>query len=122
MIFFAISNTKACLIESANFIPHIYKPSLEKILIYYTDSVPGSAGVVKVFDDYWQDQVDRQLAAATVTGRFTLLRACRPDITRPDLILYLPLGRIARSRLVRWRLGRFTSNQFKQRKQRMKQP
>jgi hypothetical protein len=73
------------------------------------DPVPVSAGLVKVFDDYWQDQVDRQLAAATVTGRFTLLRACRPDTTRPDPILYLPIGRIARSRLVRWRLGRFTN-------------
>ncbi|KAF1797001.1 hypothetical protein FB192DRAFT_1257982, partial [Mucor lusitanicus] len=52
---------------------------------------------------------DRQLSAAAVTGRYTLLRACRPDTTRPDPILYLPIGRSARSRLVRWRLGRFTN-------------
>ncbi|KAK4508996.1 uncharacterized protein ATC70_007344 [Mucor velutinosus] len=73
------------------------------------DPVPSSAGLRTTFAAYWQDQVDLQLSAATVTGRHTLLRACRPDTTRPDPILYLPLGRIARSRLVRWRLGRFTN-------------
>ncbi|KAF1803651.1 hypothetical protein FB192DRAFT_1279347 [Mucor lusitanicus] len=71
---------------------------------------PASTTALKVvFDDYWQDQVDRQLAAAAVTGAQTLLRACRPSATRPDPILYLPIGRSARSRLVRWRLGRFTN-------------
>ncbi|GAN11484.1 hypothetical protein MAM1_0628c11047 [Mucor ambiguus] len=73
------------------------------------DPVPSSAGLRTTFTAYWQDLVDLQLSAANVTGRHTLLRACRPDTTRPDPILYLPLGRIARSRLVRWRLGRFTN-------------
>ena len=71
--------------------------------------VLSSAALRAICDDYWQDQVDRQLSAAAVTGRHTLLRACRSDTTRPDPILYLPLGRTARSRLVRWRLGRFTN-------------
>ncbi|KAL9536483.1 hypothetical protein MBANPS3_012619 [Mucor bainieri] len=68
-----------------------------------------SAGLNAIFDSAWQDQVDRQLAAAAVSGTQTLLRACRPCAFRPDPILYLPLGRSARSRLVRWRLGRFTN-------------
>ncbi|KAI9360162.1 hypothetical protein BD770DRAFT_318806, partial [Pilaira anomala] len=38
-----------------------------------------------------------------------LLRACRSDPTRPDPILYLPMNNCTRSRLVRWRLGRFTA-------------
>lgn len=46
---------------------------------------------------------------AAVSGSHTLLRACRPSVARPDPILYLPIGRSARSRLVRWRLGRFTN-------------
>ena len=71
---------------------------------------PASTAALKVvFDDYWQDQVDRQLASAAASGSQTLLRACRPSATRSDPILYLPIGRSARSRLVRWRLGRFTN-------------
>ena len=34
---------------------------------------------------------------------------CRPSVSRPDPILYLPIGRSARSRLVRWPLGRCTN-------------
>ncbi|KAK4510882.1 uncharacterized protein ATC70_004659 [Mucor velutinosus] len=68
-----------------------------------------TAGLTEVFDSYWQDQVDHQLAAAAVSGTQTLLRACRRSVSRPDPILYLPIGRSARSRLVRWRLGRFTN-------------
>ncbi|KAL7336093.1 hypothetical protein PS15p_201465 [Mucor circinelloides] len=56
-----------------------------------SSTLPVSANLVKVFSNYWQDQVDCQLAAATVAGRFTLLRAYRPDATRPDPILYFVL-------------------------------
>jgi hypothetical protein len=74
------------------------------------DPPPSSnTGLNVIFDDYWQDQVDRQLAAAAVSGTQFLLRACRAITSRPDPILYLPIGRSARSRLVRWRLGRFTN-------------
>ena len=73
------------------------------------DPIPSAAGLVSVFNEYWQDQVDRQMDAAAVSGSNTLLRACRPSVARPDPILYLPIGRSARSRLVRWRLGRFTN-------------
>ena len=73
------------------------------------DSVPSNAGFTKYCNDHWQDQVDRQLGAAAVSGSQTLLRACRPSVSRPDPILYLPIGRSARSRLVRWRLGRYTN-------------
>ncbi|KAG1093132.1 hypothetical protein G6F42_019027 [Rhizopus arrhizus] len=54
-------------------------------------TLPVSANLVKVFSNYWQDQVDSQLAAATVVGRFILLRAYHPDATRPDPILYFVL-------------------------------
>ncbi|KAK4513034.1 uncharacterized protein ATC70_013034 [Mucor velutinosus] len=80
--------------------------------LYLTLSDPPpftTAGLTEIFDSYWQDQVDRQLATAAATGAQTLLRACRPSVSRPDPILYLPIGRSARSRLVRWRLGRFTN-------------
>ena len=73
------------------------------------EPVPSSAGLKTLFSDFWQDQVDTQLAAAAVTGKQVLLRACRPSVSRPDPILYLPIGRSARSRLVRWRLGRFAN-------------
>ena len=73
------------------------------------DPVPSTAGLVNFFNDYWQDQVDRQLDAATTNGTHTLLRGCRPSVSCPDPILYLPIGRSARSRLVRWRLGRYTN-------------
>ncbi|KAK4521567.1 uncharacterized protein ATC70_007328 [Mucor velutinosus] len=73
------------------------------------DPVPSFAGLKAHFSDFWQDQVDQQLAAATTTGKHVLLRACRPSVSRPDPILYLPIGRSARSRLVRWRLGRFAN-------------
>lgn len=73
------------------------------------DPVPSAAGLNAIFINYWQDQVDRQMVAAAASGSHTLLRACRPSVSRPDPILYLPIGRSARSRLVRWRLGRFTN-------------
>ncbi|EPB89515.1 hypothetical protein HMPREF1544_03598 [Mucor circinelloides 1006PhL] len=56
-----------------------------------SSTLPVSANLVKVFSNYWQDQVDSQLAAATVVGRFILLRAYHPDATRPDPILYFVL-------------------------------
>ncbi len=49
------------------------------------------------------------MSAASTSGKFVLLRACRPSVSQPDPILYLPMSRTARSRLVRWRLGRFTN-------------
>lgn len=57
----------------------------------------------------WQDTVDEQLESDNNTGARVLLRACRPNTLTPDPILYLPISRTARSRLVRWRLGRFTN-------------
>ena len=66
------------------------------------DPIPSNAGFTRFCDNYWQEQVDRQLGAAAVSGTQTLLlRACRPSVSRPDPILYLPIGRSARSRLVR---------------------
>ncbi|KAG2200106.1 hypothetical protein INT46_006485 [Mucor plumbeus] len=73
------------------------------------DPIPSNAGFTSLCNQYWQDQVDRQLGAAAVSGTQTLLRACRPSASRPDPVLYLPIGRSSRSRLVRWRLGRFTN-------------
>ncbi|KAI9468220.1 MAG: hypothetical protein EXX96DRAFT_492886 [Benjaminiella poitrasii] len=61
------------------------------------------------FNAHWQEQFDRQMSAASSSGKFVLLRACRPSVSQPDPILYLPMSRNARSRLVRWRLGRFTN-------------
>lgn len=57
-----------------------------------SNPAPSSAGLITVFKDYWQDQVDRQLEAATVTNRHTRLHACRPDFFRLDPILYLLIG------------------------------
>ena len=57
----------------------------------------------------WQDKVDHQREASAATGTLVLLRACRASTLTPDPILYLPMGRTARSRLVRWRLGRFSN-------------
>ncbi|KAK4521687.1 deoxyhypusine hydroxylase [Mucor velutinosus] len=57
------------------------------------DPVPSFAGLKAHFSDFWQDQVDQQLAAAATTGKHVLLRACRPSsVSRPDPILYLPIG------------------------------
>lgn len=56
---------------------------------------------------FWQAEFDRHMATAAASGRQVLLRACRPDTSNPDPILYLPMLRTSRSRLVRWRLGRF---------------
>lgn len=57
----------------------------------------------------WQDTVDAQFDSDNNNGSRVLLRACRPYTLSPDPILYLPISRTARSRLVRWRLGRFTN-------------
>jgi hypothetical protein len=73
------------------------------------DPVPSASGLTAVFNNYWQDQFDRQMNSAAISGSHTLLRACRPSVSRPNPILYLPIGRSARSRLVQWRLGRFTN-------------
>ncbi|KAI7897994.1 uncharacterized protein BX663DRAFT_582820 [Cokeromyces recurvatus] len=74
------------------------------------DPLPVSSSALKaLFDSHWQEQFDRQMSAASTSGKFVLLRACRPSVSQPDPILYLPMSRTARSRLVRWRLGRFTN-------------
>ena len=49
------------------------------------------------------------MATQASRGRAVLLRACRPCTSKPDPILYLPMTTTARSRLVRWRLGRFAN-------------
>ncbi|KAG2207221.1 hypothetical protein INT47_012274 [Mucor saturninus] len=61
------------------------------------------------YRDYWQKFCDDQRAHHATTGKNVLLRACRPSTSVPDPILYLPINNSARSRLVRWRLGRFTA-------------
>jgi hypothetical protein len=71
--------------------------------------VPTVSRLRSWFSQYWQNLFDDQMAAAATSGRSVLLRACRPCTSRPDPILYLPMSRTARSRLVRWRLGRFTN-------------
>jgi hypothetical protein len=85
---------------------YIYENSMYLSL---PDPIPSNAGFTSFCNKYWQDQVDRQLGAAAVFGTQTLLRVCRPSVSRPDPILYLPIGRSASSRLVRWPLGRCTS-------------
>jgi hypothetical protein len=54
---------------------------------------------------------DNQMVAFARTGKHVVLRACRSCTFKPDPILYLPMSTTARSRLVRWRLGRFTAMQ-----------
>jgi hypothetical protein len=71
--------------------------------------VPTASRLKSWFSGYWQDLFDKQMAAAAHTGKSVLLRACRPSTSKPDPILYLPMTRAARSRLVRWRLGRFAN-------------
>jgi hypothetical protein len=73
------------------------------------EPVPTATRLQSWFSQYWQNQFNDQMAAATVTGKFVLLRACRRCTSRPDPILHLPMSRNARSRLVRWRLGRFAN-------------
>ncbi|KAI9363175.1 hypothetical protein BD770DRAFT_315419 [Pilaira anomala] len=63
----------------------------------------------KHFQQYYQDQRDSIREGFARSGKQVLLRACRPSTSKPDPILYLPMNNYARSRLVRWRLGRFTS-------------
>lgn len=70
---------------------------------------PGRFALRDLFRDYWQDWFDDRMQRAAVTGKLVLLRACRPCVFKPDPVLYLPMTRIARSRLVRWRLGRFSN-------------
>jgi hypothetical protein len=71
--------------------------------------IPSASRLKTWFSQYWQDLFDNQMVAAARTGRHVLLRACRPCTYKPDPILYLPMTRTARSRLVRWRLGRFAN-------------
>ncbi|KAI7900580.1 uncharacterized protein BX663DRAFT_562938 [Cokeromyces recurvatus] len=49
------------------------------------------------------------MPTASISGKFVFLHACHPSVSQPGPILYLSMSRNARSRLVRWRLGRFTN-------------
>jgi hypothetical protein len=61
------------------------------------------------FKQFRQKRCDDQRITYARNGTNVLLLACRSDTTKPDPILYLPMNNCARSRLVRWRLGRFTA-------------
>lgn len=61
------------------------------------------------FKKFRQQRCDDQRIVYARNGTNVLLLACRADTTKPDPILYLPMNNCARSRLVRWRLGRFTA-------------
>jgi hypothetical protein len=63
------------------------------------------------FREYWQEYFDQRMVSYSASGKHVLLRACRPCTFKPDPILYLPMSTTSRSRLVRWRLGRFTAMQ-----------
>lgn len=83
---------------------------LQKNILYRSlpDPPPETKALTtKYFKQSWQNEFDKQMVKAASNGKHVLLRACRSDTTRPDLILYLPMQRTARSPLVRWRLGRF---------------
>lgn len=72
--------------------------------------LPETDGEIKQHcDGYWQKYCDEQRDKLARQNKQVLLRACRPCTTQPDPILYLPMNKTSRSRLVRWRLGRFTS-------------
>lgn len=74
------------------------------------DPAPVSDGRLKtLFRDHYQDYFNKQREALRISGKKVLLRACRPCTYKPDPVLYLPMSTNARSRLVRWRLGRFTA-------------
>lgn len=74
------------------------------------DPIPPAINFLKLhFQQRWQDYCDEQRDSWVGTRKHVLLRACRPCISKPDPILYLPINNCARSRLVRWRLGRFTA-------------
>jgi hypothetical protein len=70
---------------------------------------PSFASPKDVFQQYYQDHFDKHMAQCKLSGKKVLLRACRPCTSKPDPVLFLPMTTVARSRLVRWRLGRFTS-------------
>lgn len=91
-------------------------PRLKKLLEnneYYKalpDPVPVAEQQLRFFfQRQYQAFFDREMEKAARTGKYVLVRACRSDTFSPDPILYLPISKIARSRLVRWRLGRFTN-------------
>ena len=65
--------------------------------------------VKRIFQAYYQSVCDQERLKSARTGKDVLLRACLPDTSKPDPVLYLPMTTVARSRLVRWRLGRFTA-------------
>lgn len=62
-------------------------------------------------DSHWQRYCDAQRITLASAGKQVLLRACRPCTTKADPVLYLPMANTSRSRLTRWRLGRFTGTQ-----------
>lgn len=74
------------------------------------DPLPPSAGLIRNhFINHWQNYFDEQMVKSASNGKDVHLRACRPSVSQPDPILYLPMSTTARSRLVRWRLGRTTA-------------
>jgi hypothetical protein len=61
------------------------------------------------YRQHWQDYCTKLRESLARTGKHVLLRASRTCNSKPDPILFLPMNNCARSRLVRWRLGRFTA-------------
>lgn len=81
-----------------------------KLFLSLPDPVPDSQILLKnIFRDYYQDHFDKNMAQCVISGKKVLLRACCPCTSKPDPVLFLPMTTVARSRLVRWRLGRFTA-------------
>lgn len=63
----------------------------------------------KHIQQFRQDRCDAKRVQFARNGKNVLLLASRACTSKPDPILYLPMNNCARSRLVRWRLGRFTA-------------
>ncbi|KAI9352434.1 hypothetical protein BD770DRAFT_325880 [Pilaira anomala] len=81
-----------------------------KLYLSLPDPKPESPTIIKqLFQAYYQNLCDQERLKTARTGKDVLLRACRPSTSAPDPVLYLPMTTVARSRLVRWRLGRFTA-------------
>lgn len=74
------------------------------------DPAPDSERLLRLhFQQFRQDRCDAKRIQFAEKGQHVLLIASRPCTSKPDPILYLPMNNSTRSRLVRWRLGRFTA-------------
>lgn len=85
---------------------------LQENILYKSlqEPIPDSrVKLTNLFKHHWQNYCDQQIEKLAGTRKQILLRACRPCTYKPDPILYLPMDKTSRSRLVRWRLGRFTA-------------